>query len=193
MVGIDAEAALGLVDDHPEELRAVVRGGQPSGDAEDRVETLRELGLEVRVADRGSAIRRASEVDVGRSAPTIRRRIDPARSASAFAGSSGRPSTTRTGTGGIAVRLEDARARFDRRIRRPLRGAAIGPGAGEDHRLRVDPSGARGLHSGGVAAPRGPGRQIPHPRSHTPSWTTVPVPSAAIAAVITAKPGPSRR
>ena len=43
---VGAQGALGLVDDHPEEVGPIVRGGQPSGDPEDRVEALGELGLE---------------------------------------------------------------------------------------------------------------------------------------------------
>ena len=43
---VGAQGALGLVDDHPEEVGPIVRGGQPSGDPEDRVEPLGELGLE---------------------------------------------------------------------------------------------------------------------------------------------------
>ena len=48
---VDAQGARRLVDDRPEELVAIVRRGQPFGDAQHRIETLRELGLE---ADRGA-------------------------------------------------------------------------------------------------------------------------------------------
>ena len=51
--GVGAQGALGLVDDHPEEVGPIVRGGQPSGDAEDRVESLGELGLEGAARRRG--------------------------------------------------------------------------------------------------------------------------------------------
>ena len=43
---VGAQGALGLVDDRPEEVGPIVRGGQPSGDPEDRVESLGEFGLE---------------------------------------------------------------------------------------------------------------------------------------------------
>ena len=42
---IDPQGAQRLVDDRPEQLRAIVRGGQPFGDVQDRVEPLGELGL----------------------------------------------------------------------------------------------------------------------------------------------------
>ena len=44
--GVGAQGALGLVDDHPEEVGPIVRGGQPAGDPEDGVEPLGEFGLE---------------------------------------------------------------------------------------------------------------------------------------------------
>ena len=43
---VGSQGALGLVDDHPEEVGPIVRGGQPSGDPEDRVESLGQLRLE---------------------------------------------------------------------------------------------------------------------------------------------------
>ena len=41
--GVGPERALRLVDDHPDELRAIVRGSQPADDPQDRVERLGEL------------------------------------------------------------------------------------------------------------------------------------------------------
>ena len=53
--GVGAEGPSGLVHDHPEQVGAIVRGGQASGDAEDGVETLGELGLEGTARWRGCA------------------------------------------------------------------------------------------------------------------------------------------
>ena len=55
---IGPQDALRLVDDHPEEVGPIVRRGQPAGDAEDRVETLGELGLEPRIGDHPGGLTR---------------------------------------------------------------------------------------------------------------------------------------
>ncbi len=49
---VGAEHTLGLAEDGPKELLAVMRGGEASGDPEDGVETLRQLGLEPRASER---------------------------------------------------------------------------------------------------------------------------------------------
>ena len=53
--GVGTQGPLRLVDDHPEQVGAIVRGGQASGDAEDGVESLGELGLERAARRRGCA------------------------------------------------------------------------------------------------------------------------------------------
>ena len=68
---VGAQRPLRLVDDHPEQLLPVVRGGQAPGDAEDGVEALGELGLD---ADRPSRSRVAGRLDAVRAAGRHRRR-----------------------------------------------------------------------------------------------------------------------
>ena len=53
--GVGAEGPFRLVHDHPEQVGAIVRGGQATGDAEDGVESFGELGLERSARRRGCA------------------------------------------------------------------------------------------------------------------------------------------
>ena len=121
-----------------------------------------------------------------RSAPTIRREdrlpAGPARRA--------RP--TRPPVVGAAVdgplrsgrrSAVSGRARTSRSSHRGQRsrGRHRYHGSTPDHRTRSVDRLRAGLHSGGVATLRGPGRPIPLRGPHTP-WTTVPVPSAPTAA-----------
>ena len=69
--GIGAQGAAGLVDDRPEQLLAVVRGGEPLGDAEDGVEPLGELELERPAAGDRRVVARSSA-----SPPRSRRNRD---------------------------------------------------------------------------------------------------------------------
>ncbi len=48
---VGAQDALGLAQDHPEQLLAIMRGGQPTGDAKDGVETLGQLGFDARAGE----------------------------------------------------------------------------------------------------------------------------------------------
>ena len=139
--GVGAEGPLRLVHDHPEQVGAIVRGGQASGDAEDGVESLGELGLEGTARRRGCAregpigsaghrhvcgrehdrhardrIGSAGGRRPGPPRPTFRRR-------------SGRPATPRPGQGDRAPRL-GARARLDGCTANVPRGPADGPGHG---------------------------------------------------------------
>ena len=107
---------------------------------------------------------------------------------------SGRPPTSRPGQADRDRRL-GARARLDGCHRKRRQGSRhpswsrVGPsyeGSPGDSGS-VDRPSAAGLHSGGVAAPRGHDRQIPHPRSARPV-DDGPSPIDGKSAVITRKP-----
>ena len=173
---VGAQGTLRLVDDHPEQLGPVVRGGQPPGDAEDGVEALGELGLE-------GAARWSGGADRGRVG-----RLEHDRRRDRIGSAGGR---RHGGCDRRSLPVRDARRRPapGRRIERP-RGRARtsrwlhcdlprGPTDGPGHARTivrgagptvgsVDRPNVAGLHSGGVAAPRGHDRQIPHPRSARP-------------------------
>ena len=190
---VGAQDALRLVDDHPEELLAVVRGGQPAGDPEDGVEALGELRLESRVRHRPSRADRLR--DLGHAVVADDAPED--RAARRRPGSMGR----RRGRGrpGRSGRwIGDHRARAHGPMVAPR--APVTPSR---HRSRV-----RGMTIGGpvhsltvqtprttLGARRGPSRPRPS-RSrmrgqHSP-WTTVPVPSAPSAPAQHQEPGSSR-
>ena len=124
-----ARAPLGLVRDHSDELRAVVRR-QPPDDLEHRVETLGELGLGARAEVLGAAL--SADGTVLRSLPAIRRRIDPVADAPGTVGRRA-AAVTRPRRAG-RHRTRSVRARDDRPTARLVRRAASSHGHGQDHR-----------------------------------------------------------
>ena len=187
---VGAQGALGLVDDHPEELGPIVRGGQPSGDPEDRVESLGELGLEGatrRCGSAGDGCRGgAAGSSTPRSVPGEPADERTSRGGGRALGEFGASATSRPGQGD-RDRRQGARARPDGRTAGTGRGPAIGPGRGQDHRPGVvraggpDPLTARARPDYTPAASRPLVATTVRSRirgQHNP-WTTVPVPSTA--------------
>ena len=167
--GVRPQGALRLVDDHPEQLRAVVGCGQPPGDVEDRVEALRPARPPA--ADRPTSSRRRRSVALLRAG--VPRGDEPSPDRAAVRGSrcracSGRPPTTRFGPGRISAVPGRARTSRWSHRRRPFARPPSVPVTGQDHRpRRVDHPDAPGLHSGGVATFHGPGRPSPLRGPHT--------------------------
>ncbi len=147
---------------------------------------------------RGSAVVHApSPIGWTRAAgfdPTIRRRIEPPAEALVVPAVAAAPMPPAPVTPVIGTAVEDplrsgmtsavperARTaasshRWQRSRGRHRYHRAAGPSS-----CSVDPPRASGLHSGGVATLRGPA--VPaRSEVHTPSWTTVPVPTAPVAA-----------
>ena len=165
--------ALGLVDDHPEQLAPVVRGREPAGDPEDRVEPLGELRLEHEAGSGRSpgmpGLHRQGLGD-GRDAvgpddpPDDRagRRGRPARA------SWGRPATTRRMRVGRR-RDRGARARQDGRTAARPRRVANGPGHDRDDRRPLTARSGPDYTPGALRAP------LPRSSDPAPEVSTHPV------------------
>ena len=128
--GVDAQRPHRLVDDHPEQLLAVVRRDQAPGDAEDGVEALGELDLEgsTRQARRRHRLRGR----IARWSPAGRRNDAMAR----------RPAVVgRRGPSGTPGRGRRCRTHATSRWwhRRPFRRPAIGPERRRTYRVPIDP------------------------------------------------------
>ena len=157
--GVGAERAFRLVDDHPDELRAIVRGGQPADDPQDRVERLGELRFEPAAWPHRPSPPGADPMDPARSAPTRRRRIEPGAAVTPVEDGGAPPVRVDDPSQASGSPSSPVRARTDRwshrpgTVRRPP--SVRGPG-------RTIVRGSRG-----VAVRNGQGYT---PRASQPSW-----------------------
>ena len=144
-----------LVDDHPEQLLAVVGCGQPLGDPEDGVQPLGELDLDGRGRRRPG---RPGATPATEQSPEQGRR-----------GASTRGTADRRvpGTPGPRSPSVDARSRRHRRIR------DLGPRVGPRSRVTgTDGTAVRSLSGGAVGTRSGPGSARSGPRHLRPSDST---------------------
>ena len=172
---VGAQRPLRLVDDHREQLAPIVRGGEPPGDLEDGVEADGKLGGRPRVARRRTGQRRS--VRSGRVGQDRADRLAGTaghRRSARGRGARRRPAPFGQEVDGVGACTHVAIVPSGRAARGP---PSVPVETRTIVRIFVDRHEERGLHSGGVATQRGPGRPIPLRGPHTP-WTTVPVPSA---------------